>query len=110
MEIRDTSSAEDAYCVDSGLSYDGAPETVFSGLDHLEGEAVAVLADGNEITGLTVSGGSITLDREASVVHVGLAYTPAIELLDMANEISKTMSFARITRKTQIENDLQQFK
>ncbi len=83
MEIRNVSSAENAYCVDSGLSYNGAPATVFSGLDHLEGEAVAVLADGNEVTGLTVSGGSITLDRAASVVHIGLAYTPAIELLDI---------------------------
>ncbi len=83
MEIRDTSSATNAFCVDSGLSYNGAPATVISGLGHLEGEEVAVLADGNEVTGLTVSTGSITLSREASVVHVGLAYTPAIELLDI---------------------------
>lgn len=83
MEIRDTSSADNAFCVDSGLSYNGAPTTAISGLNHLEGEAVAVLADGNEVTGLTVSGGAITLPRAASVVHVGLAYTPAIELLDI---------------------------
>ena len=83
MEIRDTSSAENAFCVDSGLSYNGTPVTEISGLDHLEGEDVAVLADGNEVTGLTVSGGAITLSRAASVVHVGLAYTPVIELLDI---------------------------
>ena len=83
MEIRDTSSAENAFCVDSGLSYNGAPVTEISGLDHLEGEDVAVLADGNEVTGLTVSGGAITLPRAASVVQAGLVYTPAIELLDV---------------------------
>jgi hypothetical protein len=83
MEIRDVSSAANAFCVDSGLSYNGAPATVISGLGHLEGEEVAVLADGNEVTGFTVSSGSITLPREASIVHVGLAYTPVIELLDI---------------------------
>jgi hypothetical protein len=62
MEIRDTSSATNVFCVDSGLSYNGVPATVFSGADHLEGEAVAVLADGNEVTGITISGGGFTLD------------------------------------------------
>ena len=97
MEIRDISSATNAFCVDSGLSYNGAPATVFSGLDHLEGEAVAVLADGNEVTGLTVSSGSITLSREASVVHVGLAYTPAIELLDIDSPGQTTLKGREVT-------------
>lgn len=83
MEIRDTSSATNAFCVDSGLSYNGSPVTAISGLGHLEGEDVAVLADGNEVTGLTIDSGAITLPRAASVVHVGLAYTPAMELLDI---------------------------
>jgi hypothetical protein len=83
MESREQTNAEDAFYVDSGLSYDGVPATVFSGLEHLEGEAVAVLADGYEVEGLTVTSGSITLARAASKVHVGLAYLPAIELLDI---------------------------
>lgn len=57
--------------------------TVISGLDHLEGEAVAVVADGNEVTGLTVASGAITLPRAATKVSVGLAYTPAMETLDI---------------------------
>jgi len=83
LEKRERVNAEDAFCVDSGLSYDGAPATVITGLDHLEGEAVAILADGNEVTGKTVSSGSVTLDTAASKIHIGLAYTPAIELLDV---------------------------
>jgi len=83
LETREQTNAEDCFYVDSGLSYDDAPATVFSGLDHIEGEAVAVLADGYEVTGLTVTSGSITLERAASKVHVGLAYLPAIELLDI---------------------------
>jgi len=57
--------------------------TTLSGLDHLEGEDVAVLADGYVVTGKTVASGSITLDRAASKVHVGLPYTPALETLDI---------------------------
>jgi len=83
LEKRESKIVEDAFCVDSGLSYNGVPVTVISGLDHLEGEEVAVLADGNEVTGLTVSSGSITLTREASKIHVGLPYLPVAELLDI---------------------------
>lgn len=64
-----------AFFIDSGLSYVGTPATVISGLGHLEGKAVQVLADGSPVEGLTVSGGSITLPYSASVVHVGLGYT-----------------------------------
>lgn len=45
-----------------------------SGLDHLEGQEVAILADGVPQPMKTVSGGSIALDRDASLVHVGLPY------------------------------------
>jgi len=83
LEPREIEVVEDCFYVDSGLTYDGAAATVISGLDHLEGEAVAVLADGNEVTGHVVASGAITLVNEASKVHVGLPYTPAIELLDI---------------------------
>ncbi len=66
---------EDAFFVDSGLTYDGAPATVISGLDHLEGETVKVYADGATRSDAVVSGGSITIDPEASVVQVGLGYS-----------------------------------
>ena len=83
LEKREVIDAEDAFYVDSGLSYDGSAATTISGLNHLEGEAVDVLADGYEVTGLTVASGSITLSRAASKVHVGLKYTPVIETLDI---------------------------
>jgi hypothetical protein len=83
LEKREKINAEDAFCVDSGLSYNGAAATVISGLDHLEGETVAILADGNEVASQTVTSGAITLTRAASKVHVGLSYTPVIELLDI---------------------------
>ncbi|HPD57711.1 MAG TPA: DUF5000 domain-containing lipoprotein [Smithellaceae bacterium] len=71
----DFDTLDDAFFVDCGLTYDGAAATTISGLDHLEGEAVAVLADGEVVRGKTVSGGEITLDTAASKVHVGLPIT-----------------------------------
>lgn len=54
------------------LQYDGAPATTISGLDHLEGEEVWVLADGGRHPNRTVTGGQITLQDAASKVVVGL--------------------------------------
>jgi hypothetical protein len=65
---------EDMFFVDSGLTYSGAAATVISGLDHLEGETVSILADGAAHPTKVVSGGSITLDREATKAHIGLGY------------------------------------
>lgn len=61
-----------AFYVDSGLTYNGAPTTTFSGLDHLEGQVVDILADGAVHPQLTVSAGAITLQYAASVVNAGL--------------------------------------
>lgn len=83
LEPRIVSSAADVFCVDSGLSYNGVAITTVSGLDHLEGKDVVAVADGNVVTGLTVVSGSVTLPRAASKIHVGLPYTPVMELLDI---------------------------
>lgn len=53
----------------------GSPVTTISGLDHLEGCTVGVLADGATHPDCVVSGGSITLTRAATDVNVGLRYT-----------------------------------
>ena len=55
----------------------------FQGLAHLEGKEVAVLADANVQGRKTVTGGQITLDHPAAVVHVGLPYRSLIESLDI---------------------------
>ena len=72
---------EDAFFVDSGLTYDGAAATTISGLSHLEGQTVAVLADGEYIGTKTVASGQITLTTAASVVQVGLPYDSVVETL-----------------------------
>ena len=72
---------EDAFYLDSGLTYDGSATTTISGLNHLEGETVAILADGATHADKVVSGGRVTLDRSASKVHIGYGYTSTIETL-----------------------------
>lgn len=78
---------EDCFFLDSGVTYDGTAATEITGLDHLEGETVKALADGNVVSNLTVTGGKVTLPQAASVVHVGLPYTAQAQTLDveMAN-------------------------
>ena len=77
---------EDGIFLDSCLTYTGAPATVITGLDHLEGEAVSALADGVPVLGLTVSGGQITIPSPASKVHVGLPYAADARTLPMVEE------------------------
>tara|TARA_R100000234_G_scaffold27548_1_gene15871 strand:+ start:159 stop:2453 length:2295 start_codon:yes stop_codon:yes gene_type:complete len=72
---------EDAFFVDSGLTYSGSSATVISGLTHLEGQTVAVLANGSSHPNKTVSSGSITLDRSATKVHIGLPFNSELETL-----------------------------
>jgi len=55
--------------------------TAISGLGHLEGETVSVIADGAVTDDATVASGAITLGEKAGVVHVGLPYTGTIRLL-----------------------------
>jgi len=49
-----------------------------SGLDHLEGESVAILVDGAVHPARTVASGAITLNDEYAEIHVGLPYTATI--------------------------------
>lgn len=48
--------------------------TTVSGLGHLEGETLQVLADGATLPDVVVSGGSVTLAEKASIIHIGLGY------------------------------------
>ena len=67
--------------LDSALSYSGSAVTTISGLDHLEGQTVSILANGATHPDKTVSSGSITLDRSSTDVKVGLAYTSLLQTM-----------------------------
>ena len=75
-----------AWFVDCGLQYSGAPATVISGLDHLNGATVSILADGSVQPQQVVANGSITLPYAASLVTVGLPYVAQMQTLCMEPE------------------------
>jgi hypothetical protein len=54
-----------------------------TGLDHLEGQTVAILANGEVLDQQEVSGGKITLDKKYSKVKVGLPYYADLETLNI---------------------------
>lgn len=86
-----TPDAENAYFVDCGLSGTfETPATTITGLEHLEGKEVAILADGSVDAGFVYEGlptlkkvvnGRVTLDRPATHVHVGLPYRSRLKTL-----------------------------
>jgi len=76
---------DELFQTDSALSgQSGSPTSVWSGLDHLEGKTVKVLADGIFRQEAVVTTGSITLNEPASAVEVGLPYTHIVEPLPPA--------------------------
>lgn len=77
---------EDQFFVDCGITYDDVPANVITGLDHLEGRAVSILADGIVVPRQVVTSGQITLATDASIVHVGLLYGFAVETLRLERE------------------------
>jgi hypothetical protein len=96
MTSRVITDVKDAVCSDLAVTYSGAPATVISGLGHMEGLPVAVLADGDVVSGRVVSGGQITLDLAASKVHVGLPFLCDLELLDLATEKAKNKRVEKV--------------
>jgi hypothetical protein len=73
---------ETGLALDAALTGEAAtPQDEWSGLAHLEGRAVGVLADGAPRAAETVAGGAVLLDPPAAAVQVGLAFRHEIEPL-----------------------------
>lgn len=68
-----------------------------TGLDHLEGETVTVVADGGQHGDETVSSGTITLDRQSSVVHVGKGYNGYLQTNNL--EVGTQLGTSQTRRK-----------
>lgn len=56
---------------------------VITGLDHLEGRSATICADGSNHLNVTVLNGQVTLNFQASKVHVGLGYIGILEPLQL---------------------------
>jgi hypothetical protein len=86
MAARACAPLADAFFVDCGLTYSGSPATTISGLAHLEGKTVNILADGAVHPQRVVIAGSITLEVAASKVQVGLPIVSDAQTLPLAFE------------------------
>ncbi len=83
VDLRYVERFSEFFPVDCGLTLTSlTAETIWPGLDHLEGRIVDVVADGAYAGQYTVELGAITLTDAANVVTIGLPYTMSIELLD----------------------------
>ena len=86
LHTREFTDQADAFHVDCGLTYDGSPATTFSGLSHLEGKTVSILADGAVAPSKVVTSGQVTIPVAASVVHIGLPIECKVKTLPVVVE------------------------
>lgn len=70
-----------AFFVDSGLSYSGSATSTISGLQHLEGETVTILANGATHPDKDVSSGGITTDFDITSGAIGFGFTSKMQTL-----------------------------
>ncbi len=102
MQQFDYTDTDNLVCMDSAATYDGALALTITGLDHLEGKSVAIRADGATVPRQTVVSGDITLATAASVVVVGLPFTPQVQPMKMDLQLQDGSSRARRFRANRI--------
>lgn len=82
VTVRSIGNVDPAFQAVNIALWDYCPKN-FSGLSHLEGQTVAMLADGNVKPRQTVVSGAVTIDYPASVVHIGLPIQADFETLEV---------------------------
>lgn len=88
-------------------------ETTVENLDHLNGETVTILADGNVLPTQVVSNGSITITNPASRIHIGIGYVSSFESLEsnistrQGSSQSKKRRVAEVTMRLEETRGLQ---
>jgi hypothetical protein len=103
----DLAVATGAWFVDCGLQLvSDAPLIHVGGLNHLEGQVVAIFADGADRGTAVVRGGSIDLDREAYDVTVGLPIAWRVKMLPFELETQKGPSKGTMKTAHQVVIDV----
>ena len=88
--------------LDSHLSYSGSSTSTLSGLSHLEGETVSILADGAAHANKIVSSGAITLDRACTSACVGLAYDSILQTMRIEGGAAEGTSQGKTKRISKV--------
>ncbi|MBI3446481.1 MAG: hypothetical protein HY055_14265 [Magnetospirillum sp.] len=83
------------------LGHAAVPTISWSGLDHLEGRTIRVLADDVTVSDAVVAQGRIVLPQPASAIEAGLAYTHRIEPLPPLAGVGQPMAPGQAVRLVQ---------
>ena len=103
MASRIVDETKDGIFLDCSLKYEGSPIQTISGLNHLEGEKINILADANLITDRVVENGSVSLDYPASKIIAGLPYEFELETLNL--EAENTHGLTKIISNINVQVD-----
>lgn len=80
------------------------PESIITGLEHLNGKMVQILADGVALPEQEVPfSGTITLPAPADKVFIGLGYTSILETLPMVIQLKDGDSTSRIKKISSVD-------
>ena len=88
--------------LDSHLTYSGSSTSTLSGLSHLEGQTVSVLADGSVHASKIVSSGAISLDRSVTSAVVGLAYNSVLQTMRIEGGAAEGTSQGKTKRISKV--------
>ena len=98
----DETNATDFKFLDSHLNYSGSATTTLSGLAHLEGQTVSILADGSVHANKVVSSGAVSLDRSVTKACVGLAYDSVLQTMRIEGGAAEGTSQGKTKRISKV--------
>lgn len=82
FDLEESSTKENAFFVDSGLSYNSTATATITGLDHLESETVSILGNGSVYANQAISSGSISgLDPTVTEAQIGYPFESIVKTL-----------------------------
>ena len=88
--------------LDSHLTYSGSATTTLTGLSHLEGQTVSILGDGSAHPDVTVSSGSVTLNRSVTSACVGLSYDSILQTMRIEGGAAEGTSQGKVKRISKV--------
>lgn len=96
MTSRLETEPAEGVAMDSSIRFTSTGTTI-TGLTHLRGKEVVLVADGDELPRQTVTNdGEVTIDEAADVLHVGLPFTPLLETLNLAGWRTKQKNVKKV--------------
>ena len=98
----DETLSSDFKFVDSHLTYSGSSTSTLSGLSHLEGQTVTILANGATHSDKVVTSGSITLDRPVTKAVVGLKYASVLQTMRIEGGAAEGTSQGKTKRISKV--------